>query len=49
MKQKKKLKKPKNLKGKYQKFPCEEKKRKEYLKQKEEKAIKDLEEKIDRL
>ena len=28
MKQKKKLKKPKNLKGKYHKFPCEEKKEK---------------------
>ena len=49
MKQKKKLKKTKELKRKIPEISMRRKKRKEYLKQKEEKAIKDLEEKIDRL
>ena len=49
MKQKKKLKKTKELKRKIPEISMWRKKRKEYLKQKEEKAIKDLEEKIDRL
>ena len=46
---KEKIKKTKELKRKIPEIFMWRKKRKEYLKQKEEKAIKDLEEKIDRL